>query len=146
MYLSDDLLNETISHLLSQMGSNGQKPDVVRTYMQTIGLVSRAVGWRFGRHLAVAVPLVIRYCGEAKEGDDELREFCLQALESFVLRLVIAFALGHGKFTYTMLQHLCQHGTQHSSRVMADAMPVLTLPSTRPRQITSNCDWEQLGV
>lgn len=30
------------------------------------------------------VPVIISYCNKAAEGDDELREFCLQALESFV--------------------------------------------------------------
>lgn len=30
------------------------------------------------------VPLIISYSNKAAEGDDELREFCLQTLESFV--------------------------------------------------------------
>ncbi len=39
---------------------------------------SRAVGYRFGRHLSTAVPLVVSHCDKAAEGDDELREHCLQ--------------------------------------------------------------------
>lgn len=39
---------------------------------------SRSVGYRFGRHLAVAVPLMVSQCEGAAEGDDELRELCLQ--------------------------------------------------------------------
>jgi hypothetical protein len=36
------------------------------------------VGYRFGRYLNDAVPLVVRHCDQAGEGDDELREYCLQ--------------------------------------------------------------------
>ena len=30
------------------------------------------------------MPTIIKFCNKAGEGDDELREFCLQALEAFV--------------------------------------------------------------
>lgn len=46
----------------------------------------RAAGWRFGRHLDIAVPLVVEKWSAAGEGDDELKDLCLQALEAFVLR------------------------------------------------------------
>jgi hypothetical protein len=39
---------------------------------------SKAVGHKFGQHLPRAVPLCIRYLRSAAEGDDELREYCLQ--------------------------------------------------------------------
>ncbi|VAH24888.1 unnamed protein product [Triticum turgidum subsp. durum] len=51
-----------------------------------IGALSRSVGYRFGPHLAEAVPLLINYCTSASENDEELREYSLQALESFMLR------------------------------------------------------------
>ena len=41
---------------------------------------------RFGRHVNTALPLLVTQCDKAAEGDDELRELCLQALETFVLR------------------------------------------------------------
>ena len=41
-------------------------------------LRSRAVGHRFGKHLATAVPLAISYCDEAGENEEELQEYCLQ--------------------------------------------------------------------
>ena len=47
---------------------------------------SRSVAWRFGRYLDTAVPLAVEYCRSAEEGEDELKEYCLQALESFALR------------------------------------------------------------
>lgn len=39
---------------------------------------SRAAGWRFGKHLGTAVPLVLAQCGEPSARDEELREHCLQ--------------------------------------------------------------------
>lgn len=39
---------------------------------------SKAVGYRFGKHLGRGVPLAIRYLRGAAEGDEELREYCLQ--------------------------------------------------------------------
>jgi cullin-associated NEDD8-dissociated protein 1 len=57
-------------------------PDLVNS----LQLLRRAAGWRFGRHLSRAVPLVVGRWKGAGEGDDELREFALQALEAFLLR------------------------------------------------------------
>lgn len=48
---------------------------------------SRAVGYRFGRYLSTAVPLAISHCDKAAEGDDELREHCLQVREPPPARL-----------------------------------------------------------
>jgi hypothetical protein len=39
---------------------------------------SRAVGYRFGKHINDAVTLAIQYCQKAGENDDDLREYCLQ--------------------------------------------------------------------
>ena len=39
---------------------------------------SKAVGYRFGKHLGRGVPLAIRNLRGAAEGDEELREYCLQ--------------------------------------------------------------------
>ena len=39
---------------------------------------SKGVGHKFGKHLPHAVPLCIRYLRSAAEGDEELREHCLQ--------------------------------------------------------------------
>lgn len=46
-------------------------------------IFSRQSGHRFGEHIERFVPLILRY---SEEDDDELREFCLQAFESFVNR------------------------------------------------------------
>lgn len=39
---------------------------------------SRTTGWRLGRYLSDMVPLAIKYCQEAGDGEDELQEACLQ--------------------------------------------------------------------
>eukprot|EP00250_Pteridium_aquilinum_P018481 c24109_g1_i1 orf=324-4016(+) len=84
--LSDDLLGRAIFHVIELLKRRDLKPEMIRTNIQMIGAFSRAVGYRFGPHLAEAVPILISYCENASENDDELRENSLQALESFVLR------------------------------------------------------------
>jgi len=44
---------------------------------------SRQAGHRIGEHLEKVIPLVVKY---SRLEDDELREYCLQAFESFVRR------------------------------------------------------------
>ncbi|GLI69131.1 hypothetical protein VaNZ11_013686 [Volvox africanus] len=86
VFLNDDTLEGVVSFLLTALQAPNIKPDYARTYIQAVGQISRAVGYRFGRYLSTAVPLVITFCNKAAEGDDELREHCLQALEGFVQR------------------------------------------------------------
>jgi len=43
----------------------------------------RQAGHRIGEHLEKVIPLVVKY---SRVEDDELREYCLQAFESFVRR------------------------------------------------------------
>lgn len=44
---------------------------------------SRQAGHRFGEQIEKVMPLIVQY---SNEDDDELREYCLQAFESFVYR------------------------------------------------------------
>ncbi|GLJ25166.1 hypothetical protein SUGI_0481390 [Cryptomeria japonica] len=84
--LSDDLLGKATVQVVQLLQRKSTKPDMIRTNIQMIGAFSRAVGYRFGPHLNETVPLLISYCRNASEADEELREYSLQALESFVLR------------------------------------------------------------
>ncbi|XVF26381.1 hypothetical protein REPUB_Repub14bG0010900 [Reevesia pubescens] len=84
--LSDDLLAKTTIEVVRNLGSNGTKSDLIRTNIQMIGALSRSVGYRFGPHLEDTVPVLINYCTTASENDEELQEYSLQALESFLLR------------------------------------------------------------
>ncbi|KAL5982815.1 Cullin-associated NEDD8-dissociated protein 1 [Asimina triloba] len=84
--LSDDLLAKATVEVVQLLKNKGPKPELTRTNIQMIGALSRAVGYRFGPHLGETVPLLINYCTSASEIDEELREYSLQALESFLLR------------------------------------------------------------
>ncbi|CAH9109572.1 unnamed protein product [Cuscuta epithymum] len=84
--LSDDLLAKVTAEVVKLLSNKRLKPEMTRTNIQMIGALSRAVGYRFGPHLADAVPVLINYCTTASENDEELREYSLQALESFLLR------------------------------------------------------------
>ncbi|OAY62667.1 Cullin-associated NEDD8-dissociated protein 1 [Ananas comosus] len=84
--LSDDLLARATSEVVQLLKNRSVKPEITRTNIQMIGALSRSVGYRFGPHLGETVPLLINYCTSASETDEELREYSLQALESFLLR------------------------------------------------------------
>ncbi|CAN6475376.1 unnamed protein product [Victoria cruziana] len=84
--LSDDLLAKATVEVVHLLQNKGLKPEMTRTNIQMIGALSRSVGYRFGLHLSDCVPLLIGYCKNASEVDEELREYSLQALESFMLR------------------------------------------------------------
>ncbi|KAJ7002205.1 hypothetical protein NC653_012304 [Populus alba x Populus x berolinensis] len=84
--LSDDLLGKVTVEVVRKLRTKGAKPEMIRTNIQMIGALSRAVGYRFGPHLGDTVPVLINYCTSASENDEELREYGLQALESFLLR------------------------------------------------------------
>ncbi|GAX78344.1 hypothetical protein CEUSTIGMA_g5786.t1 [Chlamydomonas eustigma] len=87
VHLNDALLEGVVTEILAQLASGkGLKADVVRLYIQAIGNISRSVGYRFGRHLPSAVPLIISHCEKAGEGDEELKEICLQAIDGFLQR------------------------------------------------------------
>ncbi|CAJ1940461.1 unnamed protein product [Sphenostylis stenocarpa] len=84
--LSDDLLAKATVEVVSNLKNKVAKSEMIRTNIQMIGALSRAVGYRFGPHLGDTVPVLINYCTNASENDEELREYSLQALESFLLR------------------------------------------------------------
>ncbi|KAK1434531.1 hypothetical protein QVD17_00278 [Tagetes erecta] len=84
--LSDDLLAKGTTEVVRLLQNKGTKPEMTQTSIQMIGALSRAVGYRFGPHLGDTVPILIQYCMNASENDEELREYSLQALESFLLR------------------------------------------------------------
>ncbi|XP_039172622.1 cullin-associated NEDD8-dissociated protein 1 [Eucalyptus grandis] len=84
--LSDDLLAKATVEVIRHLRKKVMKSEMIRTNIQMIGALSRAVGYRFGPHLGETVPVLISYCTSASENDEELREYSLQALESFLLR------------------------------------------------------------
>jgi len=92
---SDALLNSLMQILLEGIEASAgasATSQSTRTLIQTIGTISRTVGYRLGKHLERVVPLFLRFCGdpndESQQTDaaNELRESCFPGLESFVLR------------------------------------------------------------
>ncbi|XP_043248019.1 cullin-associated NEDD8-dissociated protein 1 isoform X3 [Colletes gigas] len=77
-YLYNKLLNHLLEGLTTQTAKN-----VIRTYIQCIASICRQAGHRFGEQIERVMPLIVQY---SNEDDDELREYCLQAFESFVYR------------------------------------------------------------
>lgn len=91
---NDALLNSLVQTMLAKIEQSEKRSagSATRTYIQTIGTVSRTVGHRLGKHLDRIVPLFLRFCGdpddENQQSDaiNELRENCFPGLESFVSR------------------------------------------------------------
>uniref|UniRef100_A0A8B9BV88 Cullin associated and neddylation dissociated 2 (putative) n=2 Tax=Anser TaxID=8842 RepID=A0A8B9BV88_9AVES len=79
---SGNIFSELTEHLLAELKKN-ESTSTTRTYIQCIAGISRQAGHRIGEHLEKIIPLIVQYCNVE---DDELREYCFQAFESFVRR------------------------------------------------------------
>ncbi|NXW84152.1 CAND1 protein, partial [Alopecoenas beccarii] len=82
---SGNIFSELMEHLLAELKRN-ESTSTTRTYIQCVAGISRQAGHRIGEHLEKIIPLVVQYCNVE---DDELREYCFQAFESFVRRIFI---------------------------------------------------------
>ncbi|NXG62609.1 CAND1 protein, partial [Hemiprocne comata] len=82
---SGSIFSELTEHLLAELKRN-ESTSTTRTYIQCVAAISRQAGHRIGEHLEKIIPLIVQYCDVE---DDELREYCFQAFESFVRRLFI---------------------------------------------------------
>ncbi|XP_054136757.1 cullin-associated NEDD8-dissociated protein 1-like isoform X1 [Melozone crissalis] len=79
---SGSIFSELTEHLLAELKRN-ESTSTTRTYIQCVAGISRQAGHRIGEHLEKIIPLIVQYCNV---DDDELREYCFQAFESFVRR------------------------------------------------------------
>ncbi|KAF1564594.1 Cullin-associated NEDD8-dissociated protein 1, partial [Eudyptes schlegeli] len=82
---SGNIFSELTEHLLAELKRN-ESTSTTRTYIQCVAGISRQAGHRIGEHLEKIIPLIVRYCNVE---DDELREYCFQAFESFVRRIFV---------------------------------------------------------
>lgn len=103
---SDVLLNAVIQVLLTRIQELQNSPKAlltssssqeIRTLIQTIGTISRNVGYRLSRYVNTIIPLFLEFCGSARSTEEEendqvvelaneLREYCFPGIESFLLR------------------------------------------------------------
>lgn len=79
---NNGLFSDLIEYLLTELKGKATS-SVSRTYIQCLAAIARQSGTRVGEFLERIIPVVLRYNDIE---DDELREYCLQALESFVRR------------------------------------------------------------
>ncbi|KAM9277116.1 cullin-associated NEDD8-dissociated protein 1-like isoform 2-T2 [Morus bassanus] len=79
---SGNIFSELTEHLIAELKRN-ESTSTTRTYIQCVAGISRQAGHRIGEHLEKIIPLIVQYCNVE---DDELREYCFQAFESFVRR------------------------------------------------------------
>ncbi|MCL7039981.1 hypothetical protein MKW94_011271 [Papaver nudicaule] len=84
--LSDYLLATATEKVVQLLKNKSHKYEMILTNIQMVDALSRSVGYRFGSHLGETVPVLIDYCKSASEDHEQLREYSLQALESFLLR------------------------------------------------------------
>ncbi|MGH0183975.1 UNVERIFIED_CONTAM: hypothetical protein FKN15_013747 [Acipenser sinensis] len=76
------IFTELMKHLLTELSRN-ESTSTTRTYIQCLAAISRQTGHRVGEHLEKIIPVLVKFCNVE---DDELREYCFQAFESFVQR------------------------------------------------------------
>jgi len=83
-HLNNALLGKVCNEIFEPLSNASVTTDASQAYLHLLGAVSRSVGYRFGCYLPKAIPLIMKHCDSAGEEDCEVRENCLQALESFV--------------------------------------------------------------
>jgi cullin-associated NEDD8-dissociated protein 1 len=89
---SNALLYRLVDDLLLKIDSRKSSVGAVRSLIQTIGTISRTVGYRLGRHLDRIIPLFIHLCGDPTDESqqteeyNDIREQSFPGLESFVLK------------------------------------------------------------
>lgn len=85
VHTNDALFNQLFTFIMDGLNNKANSSEKLRTLVQCAGVLSRYNTARLGKHLAQVIPTIANYTEKAQE-DDELREICLQTLESFILR------------------------------------------------------------
>ncbi|KAJ3427395.1 tip120 [Anaeramoeba flamelloides] len=84
--VGDKLFEDTIEKLIDKL-INEKEIKWIQVYIKTLTTITNGVGTRFGKFLNRLIPLIVKFCQEkAYEEQDDLRENCLQALESFLYK------------------------------------------------------------
>ncbi|XP_071804723.1 cullin-associated NEDD8-dissociated protein 1-like [Asterias amurensis] len=104
MSSSNKLFGDLMEFLMTELRENSN-PSTTRTYIQCIGAISRHAGHRVGEHLEKIMPLIVKFC--RIDEDDELREYCIQAFESFVRRCPKEVSPHVSTIIELCLQYIC---------------------------------------
>ncbi|KAI9208792.1 Cullin-associated NEDD8-dissociated protein 1 [Polychytrium aggregatum] len=82
---SDKIFVDFISYIRDSLTgeAKGSNAEQIRTFVGCVGTLSRYDPQRLGPHLSTFVPIILQFI---QHDDEDLREVCLQTLESFVLR------------------------------------------------------------
>lgn len=76
--------------------------DMVCHVLQCVGCISKQAGHRVGVYLDHIIPLIMNFCNVE---DDELREYSIQAFESFVLKCPKEITLYVGQVRHCLVDH-----------------------------------------
>jgi len=86
LFIGDKLFVSLVDFLIDN-AEKTTKVDLIRTFIQAIGAISRSVGFRLGKFMGKVIPLIVKYSNDPRfKKDDELKENCFQTFESLVLR------------------------------------------------------------
>eukprot|EP00164_Ancoracysta_twista_P000655 GFYU01000869.1.p1 GENE.GFYU01000869.1~~GFYU01000869.1.p1 ORF type:complete len:1276 (-),score=480.86 GFYU01000869.1:86-3913(-) len=83
-HLSDPLFKQLIESFISKL-KGSTKSEHIRSCIQSVANISHSTGSRLGPHLQQILPMLNSYLS-VEEQDDEVREYCFQSFESFVLK------------------------------------------------------------
>jgi len=86
VHTSDKLFEELIQLVLTNIEKNNKGGEELRTFIQLTSAISKVVGQRLGNHLNRIVPLLMDSAEKINEGENDVREYIMQAFDSFVVR------------------------------------------------------------
>ncbi|XP_028513482.1 cullin-associated NEDD8-dissociated protein 1 [Exaiptasia diaphana] len=101
---NSNLFVELMDHLLNELQLNTSH-STTRTFIQCIGAICRQAGHKVGEHLERIIPFIVEF--SQVPDDDELREYCIQAFESFVHRCPKEVTLFIPKIIELCLKFIC---------------------------------------
>jgi len=101
---NQNIFVELMGHVLNELKSQKDTTNV-RTFIQCIAVICRHAGRRIGDYLDKIIPIVMEF--SKIENDDELRECCIQAFESFVCRCPKEVTSYVEEITNLCLEFLC---------------------------------------
>lgn len=85
---SDKLFEALIDDVLAGISKSLSGGEDLRMYIQCASAISKTAGHRFGKYLDKFVPLMLKAADNISEdeSEDEVREYIMQAFESFIIR------------------------------------------------------------